>query len=141
MPGWRWDRKSRISWRVVWRFNYCRSDSPHLSQLLSETERHLDPKNSFFHVLCLCVRQGLLKRPEVAVLVNMRLENTSWTASRISRFLSTPSTDAPRNPGTPSTWLDVYNDLSHTITTLSQVTEVHFPSCCSPSISDFTAFY
>ncbi|XP_042371438.1 phospholipid-transporting ATPase ABCA1 [Plectropomus leopardus] len=67
--------------------------------------------------------QDLLRRPEFAVLVNMRLENTSWTASRIARFLSTPSPDTPRKPGAPPTWLDVYNDLSHTITTLAQVTE------------------
>ncbi|KAL7396790.1 hypothetical protein ABVT39_011869 [Epinephelus coioides] len=67
--------------------------------------------------------QGLLKRPEVAVLVNMRLENTSWTASRIARFLSTPSPDTPQKPGAPPTWLDVYNDLGHTISTLAQVTE------------------
>uniref|UniRef100_A0A3Q3W3E5 P-type phospholipid transporter n=1 Tax=Mola mola TaxID=94237 RepID=A0A3Q3W3E5_MOLML len=67
--------------------------------------------------------QNLLKRPEVAVLVNLRLENTSWTASRIARFLSTPSPDAPSNPGAPATWVDFYNDLNHTITTLAQVTE------------------
>ncbi|XP_074490769.1 phospholipid-transporting ATPase ABCA1 isoform X1 [Sebastes fasciatus] len=67
--------------------------------------------------------QDLLRRPEVAVLVNLRLENTSWTASRIARFLSTPSPDTPRKPGAPPTWLDVYNDLGHTITTLAQVTE------------------
>lgn len=85
---------------------------------------HLDPKILFFHILFVCVWQDLLKRPEVAVLVNLRLENTSWTASRIARFLSTPSPDAPRKSGAPSTWLDVYNDLSHTITTLAQVTEV-----------------
>lgn len=67
--------------------------------------------------------QDLLKRPEVAVLVNMRLENTSWTASRITRFLSTPPPDTPRRPGAPPTWLDIYNDLSHTIATLAQITE------------------
>ncbi|TNN47927.1 ATP-binding cassette sub-family A member 1 [Liparis tanakae] len=68
--------------------------------------------------------QDLLRRPEVAVLVNLRLENTSWTASRISRFLAPPPPDAQRKPGDPPTWLDVYNELSHTITTLAQVTEV-----------------
>ncbi|KAK2908022.1 phospholipid-transporting ATPase ABCA1 isoform X2 [Channa argus] len=67
--------------------------------------------------------QNLLKRPEFAVLVNLRLENTSWTASRIVRFLSTPSPDAPRKPGAPPTWFDVYNDINHTVTTLAQVTE------------------
>ncbi|KAI3368623.1 hypothetical protein L3Q82_025633 [Scortum barcoo] len=67
--------------------------------------------------------QDLLRRPEVAVLVNLRLENTSWTASRIARFLSTPSPETPRKPGAPPTWLDVYNDLNHTISTLAQVTE------------------
>ncbi|XP_008277592.1 ATP-binding cassette sub-family A member 1 [Stegastes partitus] len=67
--------------------------------------------------------QDMLRRPEIAVLVNLRLENTPWTASRIARFLSTPSPDTPRQPGAPPNWLDVYNDLSHTITTLAQVTE------------------
>ncbi|XP_034738177.1 phospholipid-transporting ATPase ABCA1 isoform X2 [Etheostoma cragini] len=67
--------------------------------------------------------QDLLRRPQVAVLVNLRLENTSWTASRIARFLSTPSPDTPRKPGAAPTWLDIYNDLSHTLTTLAQVTE------------------
>ncbi|CAJ1060852.1 phospholipid-transporting ATPase ABCA1 isoform X1 [Xyrichtys novacula] len=67
--------------------------------------------------------QDLLKRPEVAVLVNLRLENSSWTASRIARFLSTPSPDIPRKPGAQPTWLDIYNDISHTVTTLAQVTE------------------
>ncbi|XP_029939834.1 phospholipid-transporting ATPase ABCA1 [Salarias fasciatus] len=67
--------------------------------------------------------QDLLKRPEIAVLVNLRLENTPWTASRIARFLSTPSPDTPRKPGAPPTWLDIYNDLNHTITTLAQITE------------------
>ncbi|XP_029285305.1 LOW QUALITY PROTEIN: ATP-binding cassette sub-family A member 1 [Cottoperca gobio] len=67
--------------------------------------------------------QDLLRRPEVAVLVNLRLENTSWTASRVAHFLSTPSPDAPSRPGAPPTWLDVYNDLDHTITTLAQATE------------------
>uniref|UniRef100_A0A672JQR1 P-type phospholipid transporter n=1 Tax=Salarias fasciatus TaxID=181472 RepID=A0A672JQR1_SALFA len=55
---------------------------------------------------------------QIAVLVNLRLENTPWTASRIARFLSTPSPDTPRKPGAPPTWLDIYNDLNHTITTL-----------------------
>ncbi|XP_041647195.1 phospholipid-transporting ATPase ABCA1 isoform X1 [Cheilinus undulatus] len=67
--------------------------------------------------------KDLLRRPEVAVFVNLRLENTSWTASQIARFLSTPSPDVPRKPGAPPTWLDVYNDVNHTITTLAQVTE------------------
>uniref|UniRef100_A0A673MDI0 Zgc:172302 n=1 Tax=Sinocyclocheilus rhinocerous TaxID=307959 RepID=A0A673MDI0_9TELE len=43
--------------------------------------------------------QDLLRRPEVAVVVNLRLQNTSWTASRISRFLSTPDPDTPRRDG------------------------------------------
>uniref|UniRef100_A0A672JTZ2 Zgc:172302 n=1 Tax=Salarias fasciatus TaxID=181472 RepID=A0A672JTZ2_SALFA len=60
---------------------------------------------------------------QIAVLVNLRLENTPWTASRIARFLSTPSPDTPRKPGAPPTWLDIYNDLNHTITTLAQITE------------------
>ncbi|XP_068599288.1 phospholipid-transporting ATPase ABCA1 [Brachionichthys hirsutus] len=67
--------------------------------------------------------QDLLKRPEVAILVNLRLENTSWTASRIARFLSTASPDSPRKPGAAPTWQDIYNDFNHSITTLAQVTE------------------
>ncbi|CDQ86272.1 unnamed protein product [Oncorhynchus mykiss] len=65
--------------------------------------------------------QDLLRRPEVAVLVNLQLENTSWTAKRIARFLSTPN--EPRKEGAPLTWLDVYSDLNNTITTLAQVTQ------------------
>ncbi|XP_076009720.1 phospholipid-transporting ATPase ABCA1 [Genypterus blacodes] len=67
--------------------------------------------------------RDLLKRPQVAVMVNLQLRSTSWTASRIARFLSTPSPDSPRKPGAPPTWLDVYNDVNHTITTLAQVTQ------------------
>uniref|UniRef100_A0A673X769 P-type phospholipid transporter n=1 Tax=Salmo trutta TaxID=8032 RepID=A0A673X769_SALTR len=58
---------------------------------------------------------------QVAVLVNLQLENTSWTAKRIARFLSTPN--EPRKEGAPPTWLDVYSDLNNTITTLAQVTQ------------------
>ncbi|XP_028258937.1 ATP-binding cassette sub-family A member 1 [Parambassis ranga] len=67
--------------------------------------------------------RDLLRRPEIAVLVNLRLDNTPWTASRIARFLSTPLPDMPRRPGAQPTWLDVYNDINHTISTLAQVTE------------------
>ncbi|KAI1891830.1 hypothetical protein AGOR_G00147780 [Albula goreensis] len=67
--------------------------------------------------------QDLLRRPEVAVLVNLRLENTSWTASRIARFLSTPSSDAPRREWERYTWLDVYKEVNNTINTISQVTQ------------------
>uniref|UniRef100_A0A3B4YY19 P-type phospholipid transporter n=1 Tax=Seriola lalandi dorsalis TaxID=1841481 RepID=A0A3B4YY19_SERLL len=51
------------------------------------------------------------------------VSNTSWTASRIARFLDTPSPNARRNPGAPPSWLDIYNDISHIISTLAQVTE------------------
>uniref|UniRef100_A0A3P8R2X9 P-type phospholipid transporter n=1 Tax=Astatotilapia calliptera TaxID=8154 RepID=A0A3P8R2X9_ASTCA len=44
-------------------------------------------------------------------------------SSRIARFLSTPSPDIPRRPGAPLTWLDIYNDINQTISTLAQVTE------------------
>ncbi|KAM9386154.1 phospholipid-transporting ATPase ABCA1 [Pholidichthys leucotaenia] len=67
--------------------------------------------------------QDVLRRPEIAVLINLRLENTPWTASQIARFLSTPSPDIPRRPGAPPTWVDVYNDVNHTISTLAQITE------------------
>ncbi|XP_056088824.1 phospholipid-transporting ATPase ABCA1 [Rhinichthys klamathensis goyatoka] len=67
--------------------------------------------------------QDLLRRPEVAVVVNLRLENTSWTASRISRFLSTPDPDTPRRKGAPPTWLDLYLDVNNTFSTLSELTK------------------
>ncbi|XP_047443764.1 phospholipid-transporting ATPase ABCA1 isoform X2 [Mugil cephalus] len=67
--------------------------------------------------------RDLLRRPEIAVLVNLRLEDTSWTASRIARFLSTPPPNIPKRPGAPPNWLDVYKDVNRTITTLAQVTE------------------
>uniref|UniRef100_A0A3Q0R836 ATP binding cassette subfamily A member 7 n=1 Tax=Amphilophus citrinellus TaxID=61819 RepID=A0A3Q0R836_AMPCI len=67
--------------------------------------------------------QNLLRQPEIALLVNLRLENTPWTASSIARFLSTPSPDIPRRPRAPPTWLDIYNDINQTISTLAQVTE------------------
>uniref|UniRef100_A0A8B9GRH0 P-type phospholipid transporter n=1 Tax=Astyanax mexicanus TaxID=7994 RepID=A0A8B9GRH0_ASTMX len=62
-------------------------------------------------------------RPEVAVVVNLRLENTSWTASRLAQFLSTPDPDTPRRKGAPPTWLDLYQDLDSSLSTLSQVTK------------------
>uniref|UniRef100_A0A3Q2G051 P-type phospholipid transporter n=1 Tax=Cyprinodon variegatus TaxID=28743 RepID=A0A3Q2G051_CYPVA len=67
--------------------------------------------------------KDLLRRPEIAVLINMRLENTTWTASRIARFLSTPSPDVPRKPGAPPTWLDLYNNVESSIAMLAQVTK------------------
>ncbi|XP_047231681.1 phospholipid-transporting ATPase ABCA1 isoform X2 [Girardinichthys multiradiatus] len=67
--------------------------------------------------------QDLLRRPEIAVMVNMRLENTTWTASRLARFLSTPSPDNLRKPEAPLTWLDVYNNIGSTIGILAQVTK------------------
>uniref|UniRef100_A0A3P8WSU7 ATP binding cassette subfamily A member 7 n=1 Tax=Cynoglossus semilaevis TaxID=244447 RepID=A0A3P8WSU7_CYNSE len=67
--------------------------------------------------------QNLLRRPDVALLVNLRLVNTSWTASRISQFLSTPGSDTQKNPGSPSTWLDIYKDISNTVQILADVTK------------------
>uniref|UniRef100_A0A671VNP6 P-type phospholipid transporter n=1 Tax=Sparus aurata TaxID=8175 RepID=A0A671VNP6_SPAAU len=109
---------SRIVWRgikplFIGKLLYT-PDTPAVRHVMKEVQRVKPPR------VCLV---DLLRRPEVAVLVNLRLENTSWTASRIARFLSTPSPDTPRKPGAPPTWLDVYNDLSHTITTLAEVTE------------------
>uniref|UniRef100_A0A669BGF6 P-type phospholipid transporter n=1 Tax=Oreochromis niloticus TaxID=8128 RepID=A0A669BGF6_ORENI len=72
-------------------------------------------------VKMLQVRLSLTTRGKI--LVNLRLEDTPWTASRIARFLSTPSPDIPRRPGAPLTWLDIYNDINQTISTLAQVTE------------------
>ncbi|XP_039512135.1 phospholipid-transporting ATPase ABCA1 isoform X2 [Pimephales promelas] len=67
--------------------------------------------------------QDLLRRPEVAVVVNLRLESTSWTASRISRFLSTPDPDTPRKDGAPPSWWDLYQDVDNTFSTLAELTE------------------
>lgn len=66
----------------------------------------------------------MLKRQEIAVLINIGLENTSWNASRIARFLSTPSPDNPRPPGASATWVDVYDDVENTIGILAHVTKV-----------------
>ncbi|XP_017334205.1 phospholipid-transporting ATPase ABCA1 isoform X2 [Ictalurus punctatus] len=67
--------------------------------------------------------QDLLNRPEVAVVVNLQLRNTSWTASRIAQFLSMPNPDTPGKEGAPATWLDVYQDFNSTISLLSQLTK------------------
>ncbi|XP_058257271.1 phospholipid-transporting ATPase ABCA1 isoform X2 [Hemibagrus wyckioides] len=67
--------------------------------------------------------QDLLKRPEVAVMVNLQLENTSWTASRIAHFLSTPNPNTAAKEGAPATWLDLYQDFNSTISLLSQLTK------------------
>uniref|UniRef100_A0A8C4ILN6 P-type phospholipid transporter n=1 Tax=Dicentrarchus labrax TaxID=13489 RepID=A0A8C4ILN6_DICLA len=114
---------SRIVWRgikplFIGKLLYT-PDTPAVQQVMKEVQR-VKPQRVCPVVIS---QDDLLRRPEVAVLVNLRLENTSWTASRIARFLSTPSPDAPRKPGAPPTWLDIYNDLSHTITTLAEVTE------------------
>ncbi|XP_029356365.1 ATP-binding cassette sub-family A member 1 [Echeneis naucrates] len=94
-------------------------------QMLDEAWKEVGPriKNYMESSVEVQLLQNLLRRPEVAVLVNLRLENTSWTASRIARFLATPSPNAQRNPGTPSSWLDIYNNISHIVSTLAQVTE------------------
>ncbi|XP_026873152.2 phospholipid-transporting ATPase ABCA1 isoform X2 [Electrophorus electricus] len=67
--------------------------------------------------------RDLLKQPEVAALLNLRLENTSWTTSHLTHFLSTPDLDTPRREGAPPTWLDLYNDINRTISTLSQLSK------------------
>ncbi|KAJ8277432.1 hypothetical protein GJAV_G00075090 [Gymnothorax javanicus] len=67
--------------------------------------------------------RALLKRPEVAVLLNLRLERTSWTASRIAHFLSTPLPDTPKRDRAQYTWLDLFMEVNSTINTLSQVTQ------------------
>uniref|UniRef100_A0A673C9K9 Zgc:172302 n=1 Tax=Sphaeramia orbicularis TaxID=375764 RepID=A0A673C9K9_9TELE len=103
---------SRIVWRgikplFIGKMLYT-PNTPAVVRVMKEVNTHL---------------LDLLRRPEVAVLVNLRLENTTWTASRIARFLSTPSPDTPRKPGAPPNWKDIYDDLNHTISTLAQVTE------------------
>ncbi|XP_076880509.1 ATP-binding cassette, sub-family A (ABC1), member 7 [Brachyhypopomus gauderio] len=67
--------------------------------------------------------RDLLRRPMVAALVNLRLENTSWTASDILHFLSTPHPDTPRREGAPPTWLDLYRHLNLTVRTMSQLSK------------------
>ncbi|XP_062279433.1 phospholipid-transporting ATPase ABCA1 [Scomber scombrus] len=136
---------SRIVWRgikplFIGKLLYT-PDTPEVQQVMKEVNKTFEDlqilqelndawievgpqiKNYMENSVEIQLLQDLLKRPEVAVLVNMRLENTSWTASRITRFLSTPSPDTPQRPGAPPTWLDIYNDVSHTITMLAQITE------------------
>ncbi|XP_047666267.1 phospholipid-transporting ATPase ABCA1 isoform X2 [Tachysurus fulvidraco] len=67
--------------------------------------------------------QDLLRRPEVAAVVNLKLQNTSWTASRIAQFLSVPDPDTAEKKGTPATWLDLYQDINSTISLLYQLTQ------------------
>lgn len=128
-PGLRWDHKSRATWRPVWRLRCYRSD---FLSLQEERVKYIAFFSFCIHnnvSTCMCLRQDLLRQPEIAVLVNLRLEDTPWTASRIARFLSTPSPDIPRRPGAPLTWLDIYNDINQTISTLAQVTEVLLLCC------------
>uniref|UniRef100_A0A672JUL4 P-type phospholipid transporter n=1 Tax=Salarias fasciatus TaxID=181472 RepID=A0A672JUL4_SALFA len=132
---------SRIVWRgikplFIGKLLYT-PDTPAVQQVMKEVNKTfedlqiiLELNNAWVEVgpriksfMETSVEIQLLQRPEIAVLVNLRLENTPWTASRIARFLSTPSPDTPRKPGAPPTWLDIYNDLNHTITTLAQITE------------------
>ncbi|KAF5910024.1 ATP-binding cassette sub-family A member 1-like isoform X1 [Clarias magur] len=67
--------------------------------------------------------QDSLRRPEVAVMVNQQLANTSWTASSIAHFLSTQKSDTSKKEGAPATWLDLYEDFNSTISLLSQLTK------------------
>lgn len=93
---------------------------------MQEAWQEVGPRIKTFMESSLEIRllQDLLRRPEVAVVVNRNLENTSWTASRISRFLSTPDPDTPRRDGAPPTWLDLYQDFNNTFNTLSELTKV-----------------
>uniref|UniRef100_A0A669E0V5 ATP binding cassette subfamily A member 7 n=1 Tax=Oreochromis niloticus TaxID=8128 RepID=A0A669E0V5_ORENI len=111
------------SYTHLWRLRCYRSD---FLSLQEERVKYIAFFSFCIHnnvSTCMCLRQDLLRQPEIAVLVNLRLEDTPWTASRIARFLSTPSPDIPRRPGAPLTWLDIYNDINQTISTLAQVTE------------------
>uniref|UniRef100_A0A3B1K8P2 P-type phospholipid transporter n=1 Tax=Astyanax mexicanus TaxID=7994 RepID=A0A3B1K8P2_ASTMX len=67
-------------------------------------KRFMENKNICF---LFSVHQDFLRRPEVA-------------------FLSTPDPDTPRRKGAPPTWLDLYQDLNSSLSTLSQVTKVPF---------------
>ncbi|XP_066551415.1 ATP-binding cassette, sub-family A (ABC1), member 7 isoform X2 [Amia ocellicauda] len=64
--------------------------------------------------------QDLLRRPQVAMLVDRQLADDSWTAAQILHFLSTRPLDSQREAGVSPNWQDVYQDVNDTITTLSQ---------------------
>uniref|UniRef100_A0A3Q3L2S5 P-type phospholipid transporter n=1 Tax=Mastacembelus armatus TaxID=205130 RepID=A0A3Q3L2S5_9TELE len=113
---------SRIVWRgikplFIGKLLYT-PNTPAVQQVMKEVNKTFEDLQI---LLDCCLSIGALNL--VAVLVNLRLQDTSWTVSRITHFLSTPSPDAPRLPGEPPTWLDIYNDINHTITTLAQITE------------------
>uniref|UniRef100_A0A8D3BI65 P-type phospholipid transporter n=1 Tax=Scophthalmus maximus TaxID=52904 RepID=A0A8D3BI65_SCOMX len=106
---------SRIVWRgikplFIGKLLYT-PDTPAIQQVMKEVKHESVSELSFMTFKAPKNRSFKLC---VAILVNMRLENTSWTASRISRFLSTPSPDAPRNPNAAPTWLDSFS-LSFTV--------------------------
>ncbi|XP_072556139.1 phospholipid-transporting ATPase ABCA1 isoform X2 [Paramormyrops kingsleyae] len=67
--------------------------------------------------------QDLLGRPDLATLVDLRLENSSWTAARISEFLSTRPLNTSMSSGAMPTWRDVYQDINNTVGIISQITK------------------
>ncbi|XP_054645244.1 phospholipid-transporting ATPase ABCA1-like isoform X2 [Dunckerocampus dactyliophorus] len=136
---------SRIAWRamkplLIGKLLYT-PNTPAVEQVMKEVNRtfqdlqilqdlsnawsELGPKIKNFMTTSVEVKQlkRLLQRPFYAEAVNLQLQNTSWTASQIARFLSNPSSYAPRRPGELSTWLDLYNHLNHSITSLAQVSQ------------------
>ncbi|XP_069042006.1 phospholipid-transporting ATPase ABCA1 isoform X2 [Lepisosteus oculatus] len=66
--------------------------------------------------------QDLLKRPEIATLLDLRLSNSdsTWTAAQIAHFLSTPPEGARKEVEAGPTWQDVYWDVNETVATLFQ---------------------
>uniref|UniRef100_A0A3Q2D7H1 P-type phospholipid transporter n=1 Tax=Cyprinodon variegatus TaxID=28743 RepID=A0A3Q2D7H1_CYPVA len=124
---------SRIVWRgikplFIGKLLYT-PDTPAVRQVIKEVNKTFEDLQIFQDLNDAWMEVGpqiknymetsdLLRRPEIAVLINMRLENTTWTASRIARFLSTPSPDVPRKPGAPPTWLDLYNNVESSIAML-----------------------
>ncbi|XP_062869316.1 phospholipid-transporting ATPase ABCA1 [Trichomycterus rosablanca] len=140
-----WNPLSRIVWRgikplFIGKLLYT-PDTPATRRIMKEMNRtfqdveilelvhdaweEVGPRLKTFMESSLEIRmlQNLLKRPEVAIMVNLQLVNTSWTASRIAQFLSTSNVDSPRGKDAPPTWLDVYRDFNSSIMLLSELSK------------------
>ncbi|TSM94632.1 ATP-binding cassette sub-family A member 1 [Bagarius yarrelli] len=136
---------SRIVWRgikplLIGKLLYT-PDTPATQRIMNEVNRtfqdfevvaqmhavweEVGPKLKSFMESSVEIRilQDLLRRPEVAFLVNLQLTNTSWTASRIAHFLSMPDPETTGTKEALATWLDVYQGFNSTISLLSQLTK------------------
>lgn len=65
----------------------------------------------------------MLQNNASAAFLNSQLSGTEWRVSDISQFLSKAAKD-PRQPGSPYTWRDVFNETDHAIQTISRFMEV-----------------